>query len=160
MIHPQWTILDPTLHTLTFVRSRSALLTSTILALGSSALATGPGGTEECISEAHRLHAYVEKLNLVVYATGARSIDIIQAQIVSTTFFMLQAPTNTTSFSHDGVRRPRLESMNNGGCARQLFQGWLLKLDYISRVVMMKTPNWIPKGLSNYDGTTFGQGVS
>lgn len=82
MIHPQWTILDPCLHSLTFVRGRSALLTSTILALGSTALATRPESREEEISEALRLHAYVEKLNLVVYATGARSIDIIQAHIL------------------------------------------------------------------------------
>jgi len=83
MIHPQWAILDPTLHTIPFVQSRSALLMSTILALGSTALATLPDGRDEQVAEALRLHAHVEKLNLVVYASGARSIDIVQAQIVS-----------------------------------------------------------------------------
>ncbi|KAL1844933.1 hypothetical protein VTK73DRAFT_1485 [Phialemonium thermophilum] len=82
MIHPQWSILDPSLHTPSLVRSRSALLMSTILALGSSALATLPDSSDDTVSEALRLHAHVEKLNLVVYATGARSVDIIQAQIL------------------------------------------------------------------------------
>lgn len=56
---------------------------TTILALGATALSTLPQGKEEQVAEALRLHAHVEKLSLVVYATGARSIDIIQAQIVS-----------------------------------------------------------------------------
>lgn len=82
-IHPQWAILDPDLHTPAYVQTRSALLMTTILALGATALSTLPQGKEEQVAEVLRLQAHVEKLSLVVYATGARSIDIIQAQIVS-----------------------------------------------------------------------------
>ena len=119
MIHPQWTILDPSLHSLTFVRGRSALLTSTILALGSTALATRPESREEEISEALRLHAYVEKLNLVVYATGARSIDIIQAHIVSFVSSVHVDLANVKSFCHAGAPLQRLESMNSDGCEQR-----------------------------------------
>jgi hypothetical protein len=77
-------MLDPELHSIAFVRSRSALLFTTLLALGSTALATLPKHADEQVSEALGLHAHVEKLNLVVYTTGARSIEIMQAQIVST----------------------------------------------------------------------------
>ncbi|OAL53053.1 hypothetical protein IQ07DRAFT_629540 [Pyrenochaeta sp. DS3sAY3a] len=83
VIHPQWALLDPTLHTFSSVRQRSALLTTTMLALGATAkLATENGPCDEDITEALRLHAHVEKVNLVVYATGARSVDIVQAQIL------------------------------------------------------------------------------
>ena len=82
-IHPQWSVLDPALHTLEYVRSRSALLTTVLLAIGSTTMATHPSRKDEQVAEALRLHAHADKLNLVVYATGARSIDIIQAQIVS-----------------------------------------------------------------------------
>ncbi|KAF4469436.1 hypothetical protein FALBO_3656 [Fusarium albosuccineum] len=81
-IHPQWAILDPSFHNLSTVRKRSALLTTTILALGSTALAVASQNPKERVSEALSLHAHAEKLNLVVYATGARSVDIIQAQIL------------------------------------------------------------------------------
>lgn len=119
MIHPQWAILDPTLHTPVYVRSRSALLTSTILALGSTALATGPGSQDEQVAEAVRLHAHVEKLNLVVYETGARSIDIIQAQIVSKNFKLCMGHANMRSSCHAGLYHPRLNSMNIGGYVLQ-----------------------------------------
>ncbi|CAO2658286.1 Nn.00g060090.m01.CDS01 [Neocucurbitaria sp. VM-36] len=73
--------LDPISHA--FVRQRSALLTTTILAIGSTAgIAINPEAYNEHVTEALRLHAHVEKLNLVVYATGARSVDIVQAQIL------------------------------------------------------------------------------
>jgi predicted metal-dependent TIM-barrel fold hydrolase len=79
-------MLDPALHTLDFVQTRSALLTSTVLALGSIALETFPNAEDEQVEEALKLHAHVEKLNLVIYSTGARSMEIVQAQIVSETF--------------------------------------------------------------------------
>lgn len=62
---------------------------STILALGATALANLPNSDDELVSEALRLHNHVEKLCLVVYATGARSIDIIQAHIVSETVLLI-----------------------------------------------------------------------
>lgn len=82
MIQPQWPLLDPEMHMLDSVRQRSAILTTTILAIGSTALATRVDSTHEQISEALRLHAHIEKLSLVIFATGAKSIDIVQAQIV------------------------------------------------------------------------------
>jgi hypothetical protein len=76
-------MLNPALHSMTFVRSRSALLTTTILAVASTALATWPHNGDRYVEEALRLHEHAEKLNVLVYSTGARSIDIMQAQIVS-----------------------------------------------------------------------------
>lgn len=81
-VRPQWAMLDPKLHTFAFLRSRSALLTTTILALGSTALATLPQKTAEEVEEALSLHAHVERAHLVVFTTYARSIEIMQAQIV------------------------------------------------------------------------------
>jgi hypothetical protein len=81
-------MLDPVLHSTAFVRSRSALLFTTLLALGSTALATLPNHADEQVSEALSLHAHVEKLNLVVYTTGARSIEIMQAQIVGSPYII------------------------------------------------------------------------
>lgn len=83
LVHPQWPVLDPALHKLTYVRTRSAFLTTTILALGStssSALSLAPN---KQVTEALSLHGHVEKLKLVVFASGARSIEIIQAKIVT-----------------------------------------------------------------------------
>ena len=81
-VNPQWPILDPSLHTLTYVQTHSALLMSAILAVGSTALASLPDSAAEQDSEALALHTHVEKVNLVVYMTGAQSIEIIQAHIV------------------------------------------------------------------------------
>ena len=76
-------MLDPDLHRLSFVRQRSALLTTTILAIGATALATLPEHSDDQVEEALILHTHVERLNILVYMTGARSIEIIQAHIVS-----------------------------------------------------------------------------
>ncbi|QKD59994.2 uncharacterized protein FOBCDRAFT_243784 [Fusarium oxysporum Fo47] len=76
MVHPQWSMLDPNLHTLDFVRHQSALLTTTILALGSIAIATLPESDDGQVVEALNLRAHAEKLSLVVYSTGARSLEI------------------------------------------------------------------------------------
>lgn len=82
-IHPQWAMLDPHLHTLAYVRRRSALLTTTVSAVGATALASLNPTDEKQVAEAMRLQAHAERLILVVFAAGARSIDIIQAHIVS-----------------------------------------------------------------------------
>lgn len=119
MRHPQWAILDPALHTPALVRSRSALLMSTILALGSTALATLPNSKDEQVTEAIRLHAHVEKLNLVVYTTGARSIDIIQAQIVNTIFSFCVGHANIRSSYRDGGLRQELDSTISDGFVLQ-----------------------------------------
>lgn len=47
-----------------------------------------PQKSDDQVTEALRLHAHVEKLSLVVFATAAKSVDIIQAQIVSLTSIM------------------------------------------------------------------------
>jgi hypothetical protein len=46
-----------------------------------------PQSSADQVTEALRLHAHVEKLNLVVFATAAKSVDIVQARIVC--FLML-----------------------------------------------------------------------
>ena len=71
-----------TLHTIDFVRNRSALLLSTVLAIASLSIATLPGSTDAQVKEALKLNEHVEKLHAVVYVTGAKSVDIIQAHIV------------------------------------------------------------------------------
>jgi hypothetical protein len=81
-VHPQCAVLDPTLHTPEFVRSRSALLFTAVLAVGSTALATLPHATMEGVDESMALQAHAEKLGLVVFTTGAKSCEIIQAQIL------------------------------------------------------------------------------
>ncbi|KAJ3542353.1 hypothetical protein NM208_g4149 [Fusarium decemcellulare] len=105
-IHRQWAILDPSFHNLSTVRKRSALLTTTTLALGSTALAVASRNSKERVSEALSLHAHAEKLNLVVYATGARSIDIIQAQIVCIRHLFLDIFAYLRSSFHDGALLP------------------------------------------------------
>ena len=82
-VHPQWPVLQPNMHTLHFLRSRSAFLLTTVIATGATALATLHDATSDAIDEAKRLHEHVEKLDLVAYSTGARSIEIIQAHLVS-----------------------------------------------------------------------------
>jgi hypothetical protein len=81
-IHPQWSILDPKLHSIRFVRERSAFLFTVILAIGSTALATLPDGTEESVRRAIQLQAHAEKVLLVAFAIGAKSCEIIQAHIL------------------------------------------------------------------------------
>jgi hypothetical protein len=89
---------------------------TTMLALGSTALATLPQRADEQVAEALRLHAHVEKLNLVVFTTGARSIEIIQAHIVNLSFRSGSSATNLDSFYHDGAFLPGLDLKNSGGC--------------------------------------------
>jgi hypothetical protein len=81
-IHPQWSILDPELHTIRYVRDNSAFLFSVILAIGSTALASRSSSNEEDVAEAIKLQAHAEKVLLVTYATGAKSCEIIQGHIL------------------------------------------------------------------------------
>jgi hypothetical protein len=81
-IHPQWSILDPLLHTQSFVRSSSAFLYTVILAISSTALATGPQGDADDVAEAFRLQAHAEHLIVVNFILGAKSCEIIQGHIL------------------------------------------------------------------------------
>ena len=51
--------------------------------MGATALASLPDSTAAEDSEALLLHTHVEKLNMITYMTGAQSLEIIQAHIVS-----------------------------------------------------------------------------
>lgn len=82
-MHPHFPLLDEKLHTPSFVRARSAYLFTIILATGATAIATLPGATKDQTSRAIKLHAHIDKLQLVLCATGAKSIEIIQAEVVS-----------------------------------------------------------------------------
>lgn len=55
-----------------------------MLEMGSIAIASRGDATSDEIAEAMAIHAHVEKLLLVVFATRARSCEIIQAILVST----------------------------------------------------------------------------
>ena len=80
--HPQWPILDPSIHTPAYVRARSAYLFTMILALGATSIAMFPTATDAQCQRAKRLHAHAEKLQLVLCATAAKSIEIVQAEQV------------------------------------------------------------------------------
>ena len=54
-----------------------------MMSLGAAALATLPRGSRAHVDAAKRLHAHCEKLHLVTCATGVKSIEIIQAELVS-----------------------------------------------------------------------------
>jgi len=75
-------MLDPNLHTPAYLKSRSALLTTTVLAVASTVLANLSLSQVEQAAEAFRLQGHAEKLSLVVFASGARSVEIVQAQIL------------------------------------------------------------------------------
>lgn len=81
-VHPGFPLLDERLHTPSFVRSRSAYLFTTILAIGATSIATLSHSTKDQARRALRLHAHVDKLQLVLCATAAKSVEIIQAEIV------------------------------------------------------------------------------
>ena len=81
-IHPQWSILDPSMHTQSAVRSRSAFLYTVILAISSTALATGSDGTADDVEEAFKLQAHAEHLIVVNFVLGAKSCEIIQGHIL------------------------------------------------------------------------------
>ena len=68
---------------MTRLRKSSALLTSTVLALGSTAPTHLPKRNAEQVAEALCLHSHVERLCVIVFSTGAKSIEIVQANIVS-----------------------------------------------------------------------------
>jgi hypothetical protein len=81
-VHPCCSVLDPVLHTITYVRERSHLLLTAILAAASIYQAALPGASAQEIDEAQTLYAHSEKLFLVISITGARSSEIIQGYLV------------------------------------------------------------------------------
>ncbi len=81
-VNAQLPMLDPTLHTPAFVQQRSAFLFTVILCLGATSLATAADAPESMVDTAEKLEAHAAKLHLVVCATGAKSIDIIQGELV------------------------------------------------------------------------------
>ena len=83
LIHPSFSLLDPELHSFEYVRHHSAWLFTCILASTSLLLAARLDASKKVVDEAMSLQNHAEKLSLVVYATRARSIEIIQAHLVS-----------------------------------------------------------------------------
>lgn len=81
--HPYLPILTPELHFFEYVRDRSALLFTAILAVGASAAVLQANHGAPSVDTAHSLHAHVEKLLLAMYATKSKSLELVQAQIVS-----------------------------------------------------------------------------
>ncbi|WVQ72840.1 hypothetical protein IAR50_002401 [Cryptococcus sp. DSM 104548] len=81
--HTHWPMLDRNLHTPEFTRSRSVFLFAVILALGATSLATLPKSSSRKRTIATKLFAHVEKLQLVICATAAKSIEIVQAELLS-----------------------------------------------------------------------------
>ncbi len=78
-VNPQWAILDSSLHTSRFVRTRSALSFTIVLSVGATASATLPSSDATSVVLARKLNAHAEKLHLVASATAAKSTEIIQA---------------------------------------------------------------------------------
>jgi hypothetical protein len=81
-MNPQWSLLDPELHSHRFVRERSIFLFTVILAIGSTAIATSSCGTTSDVAEALKLQAYAEQMLIAVYVTGSKSCEIIQGHIL------------------------------------------------------------------------------
>ncbi|WRT68793.1 uncharacterized protein IL334_005773 [Kwoniella shivajii] len=80
--HLQKPILDTSLHTPSYVRSRSAYLFTVILMVGAIALATLPVSSPKQCQRANHLHAHAEKLQSVLCATAAKSTEIVQAEML------------------------------------------------------------------------------
>ncbi|WWC57478.1 uncharacterized protein I303_100010 [Kwoniella dejecticola CBS 10117] len=80
--HLQMPILDTSLHTPSYVRSRSAYLFTVILMVGAIALATLPSSLAEYCQIAIKLHTHAEKLQSVLCATAAKSTEIVQAEML------------------------------------------------------------------------------
>ncbi|WVW82922.1 hypothetical protein I302_104936 [Kwoniella bestiolae CBS 10118] len=82
-VHSQWGMLDRNVHTPSFVRSRSAFLFTVILALGATSIATLSTSTPQDRLLAIKLWAHLEKLQLVICATSAKSIEIVQGMLMA-----------------------------------------------------------------------------
>jgi hypothetical protein len=82
---PQIGFLDPILHTLPYIRSRSALLTTVVLA--ASALTVPELATR---AVANRLYAHAERLLLIVHSCNAKSVEIVQVEPHSSVSLMLR----------------------------------------------------------------------
>ncbi|WWD09994.1 hypothetical protein V865_008126 [Kwoniella europaea PYCC6329] len=82
-VHPQWGMLDRNTYTPSFVRSRSAFLFTVILALGATSIATLSTSTPQDRLLAIKLWAHLEKLQLVICATSAKSIEIVQGMLMA-----------------------------------------------------------------------------
>lgn len=102
------------MHNLARTRSRSALLTTVIVALASTVLSVKPGESVGTVQEALRLHAHVDKLNLVVFASAAKSVDIIQAHIVSS-YYTFGVPGHGKSRSTTDYSALHIDSCCRGG---------------------------------------------
>ncbi|WWC60942.1 uncharacterized protein I303_103518 [Kwoniella dejecticola CBS 10117] len=82
-VHCQWGMLDRDIHTATFVRSRSAFLFTVVLALGATSTATLTTSSPQDRILAIKLWAHLEKLQLVVCATAAKSVEIVQGMLLA-----------------------------------------------------------------------------
>jgi hypothetical protein len=90
-LHPINGILDPELHTLDFVRSRSALLFTWMLAI-TAQFDYNYG------SAAKRIRLHGEKLSRHVHASGLKSVEIIQGYYIS-----LLSATPAASFADERI---------------------------------------------------------
>jgi hypothetical protein len=66
-------------------------LFTVVLAVGATVLATQEGFTIQTLEDAIALQAHAEKLSLVVYTAGAKSIEIVQAMMVSVYSYALDS---------------------------------------------------------------------
>ncbi|GKZ27411.1 hypothetical protein AbraIFM66951_004199 [Aspergillus brasiliensis] len=92
-IHPLVGILDPLLHTVGFVRSRSALLLTWILAV--AALFDHHSG-----ALAKRLRMHGERVSKLVYKRGYKSVEIIQGYYIS---FLARSPALNIAEEHSWI---------------------------------------------------------
>ncbi|WRT67709.1 uncharacterized protein IL334_004681 [Kwoniella shivajii] len=82
-VHVQCGMLDRNIHTPSFVRSRSSFLFTVILALGATTAATSPISTPQDRLLTLKLWAHLEKLQLVICATAAKSLEIVQGMLLA-----------------------------------------------------------------------------
>ncbi|KAL3442951.1 hypothetical protein BJX65DRAFT_321070 [Aspergillus insuetus] len=92
-IHPLIGILDPLLHTADFVRSRSALLLTWILAVAAQF-------DHNSAALAKRLRVHGERLSKLVYKRGYKSVEIIQGYYIS---FLARSPALNIAEEHSWI---------------------------------------------------------
>ncbi|KAL2858538.1 hypothetical protein BJY01DRAFT_230718 [Aspergillus pseudoustus] len=92
-IHPLVGILDPLLHTADFVRSRSALLLTWILAVAAQF-------DHNSGALAKRLRMHGERLSKLVYKRGYKSVEIIQGYYIS---FLARSPALNIAEEHSWI---------------------------------------------------------
>jgi hypothetical protein len=64
------------------MKQRSAFLYTVVLAVGATVLCSQSATTSGTLAVVEQLSAHAEKLCVMIYSTGAKSVEIVQAMLV------------------------------------------------------------------------------